>query len=157
MRDYTVAHEFTNIGKCTWRMSAIRENGSCQRDIRIEPTFSAGEAEARGVVLHSAALNGKQVSSNSLPTKLFYQTNLSYLFFFHSFMQHGIARAWETRMQTRGTQIHFVFEVYRLANPLFQKIGPAIRQFRLSCLQRPLKRPVVMSPPCIVAFSLEAM
>lgn len=34
---------------------------------------------------------------------------------------------------------------------LFQKIGLSIRQFRLSCLQRPLKRPVVTSPCCIVA------
>lgn len=138
-------------------MSAIRENGSCQTGHSYRANFFRGGSGSAGVVLHSAALNGKQVSSNSLPTKLFYQTNLSYLFFFHSFMQHGTARAWETRMQARGTQIHFVFEVYRLANPLFQKIGPAIRQFRLSCLQRPLKRPVVMSPPCIVAFSLEAM
>lgn len=68
-------------------MSAIRENGSVNEYVGIERAFSARENGSAGVVLHSATLNEKQVSSNSLPTKLFHRTNLSHLFFFHSFIQ----------------------------------------------------------------------
>jgi len=74
-------------GKRTSRMSAIRENGSVNEYVGIERAFSARENGSAGVVLHSATLKEKQVSSNSLPTKLFHRTNLSHLFFFHSFIQ----------------------------------------------------------------------
>lgn len=129
-----------------------------RRYIRIERTlfFKRGKRKCAGIVLHSATLNGKQVSSNSLPTKLFYRTNLSYLFFFHSFIQR-----YRTSVGNAHANARHKYNTFRIRSlstrTLFQKIGPAIRQFRLSCLQRPLKRPVVMSPCCIVAFSLEAI
>lgn len=133
-------------------MSVIRENeslnGTAIRSYRANSFFQAGKTEMRR---GSSAFSGVEWKTTlfQLSSDEALLSNEFVVFVFLSYS--GTARAWETRMQTRDTNtIHFVFEVYRL-EPLFQKIGPVIRQFRLSCLQRPLKRPVVTSPCCIVA------